>query len=222
MRPALHKVAGSRLVIVIAAAAMLAGVRGDASPMSLADAHVFDGGMFFSEEAVSEADDVIRGIRQSFDRDVMVETYAAVPDERKDELARDGRDKFYEDWLNRRARERGVRGVFILMTREPGRVQVGVDAATRRRIFTVADRETLRDILVSAFRARQFDRGLLDGLRFVGRRMGENTVADRSPTVPVLSVPSLAAAFVFWPGTIPAAFGPAGAAPAAAWREFLR
>jgi hypothetical protein len=188
-RPATPKLSGFRLVIVIAVAAMLAGVQGDASPMSLADAHVFDGGMFFSEEAVSEADDIIRGIKQSFDRDVMVETYAAVPDERKDELPRDGRDKFYEDWLNRRAKQLGVRGVFVLMTREPGRVQVGVDKATRHRAFTLADGDSLKEILGSAFRARKFDRGLLEGVRFIKQRMGENLSPDRGSTVPVLTAP---------------------------------
>jgi hypothetical protein len=179
-----------RLALIgISVVTLACAFRGDASPMSLADAHVFDGGMFFSEEAVSEADDVIRGIRQAFDRDVMVETYAAVPDERKDELARDGRDKFYEDWLNRRAKQLGVHGVFVLMTREPGRVQVGVDKATRHRAFTLGDGEALKEILGSAFRAKQFDRGLLEGVRLIKRRMRENLSPDRGPTVPVLTEP---------------------------------
>ena len=152
-----------------------------------AEPRVIDGGMFFSEEAVSEADDIIRSIRQAFGRDVVVETYAAVPDDLKDDLARDGRDKFYENWLNRRARQLGVRGVFVLMTREPGRVQVGVDRPTRVRAFTLADRESLREIFATAFRARQFDQGLLDGLRFIQDRMRENTAGEPKPTVPVLT-----------------------------------
>lgn len=186
MRPARSLLA--RLTLVLATPLALAvGIRGDASPMSASDPRVFDGGMFFSEEAVSEADDVIRGIKQAYDRDVMVETYAGVPDDMKDDLARDGKEKFYEDWLNRRARHLDVRGVFVLMTREPGRVQLGVDKATRNRAFTVADREALRETLGSAFRAKQFDRGLLEGVRFIRQRMGENTVPDRGPTVPVLT-----------------------------------
>ena len=211
----------------LAALVLGLGLMGVAAPPAHAAEGVSDGGTFFRPETASEAGDIIRAIRQAYGRDVVVETYPSVPGDLKDEFARDGKEKFYENWLNRRARERGVRGVFILMTREPGRVQVGVDAATRRRVFTVADRETLRGILTSAFRARQFDRGLLDGLRFVGRRMGENTAADRSPTVPVISVPALAAA-VIWSGPNAAALVPAGAGgatsvlSAAGWREFLR
>ena len=178
----------ARLALLVSTAlAVSVGVRGDASTLSATDPHVFDGGMFFSEEAVSEADDVIRSIKQAYDRDVMFETYAGIPDDLKDELARDGRDKFYQDWLNRRARQLGVRGVFVLMTREPGRVQVGVDKSTRNRAFTLTDAEALRETLGSAFRTRQFDRGLLDGVRLVRRRMGENTAPGPEPTVPVLT-----------------------------------
>jgi len=155
---------------------------------------VADGAMLFSEEAASEANDIIRLIRQAYDKDVMVETYPAVPDELKGELARDGKEKFYSDWLERRAAQLGVRGVFILVTREPGRVQVGVDRATRRRVFTVEDREALREALVTSFRARQFDQGLLDGLRLVRRRMDQNTASDRNPTVPVSAPATVAVA----------------------------
>ena len=160
---------------------------------SMADVGVIDGGMFFSEEAVSEANDIVRVIRQSHERDVVVETFAAVPEDLKDELARDGRDRFYADWLERRAKQFGVRGVFVLITREPGRVQVGVDRLTRRRVFTAADGEDLRATVAGAFRARQFDRGLLEGLRLVRRRMDENTAADRNPTVPVVTASAVTA-----------------------------
>jgi len=187
MRPIRSLRSRLRPLLAVAALALLLGVRGDASPLSFSDPHVLDGGMFFSEEAVSEADGVIGAIKQAYDRDVMVETYSAVPDDLKDELARDGRDKFYENWLNRRAKLLGVRGVFVLMTREPGRVQVGVDRPTRARAFTVADRETLRETLGSAFRARLFDRGLLEGVRFIRRRMGENLAPGDGATVPVLT-----------------------------------
>ena len=174
------------LVIAMVTLRARGGAASDAVSYSAsAEPRVIDGGMFFSGEAVSEAEDVIRVIKQAYDRDVVVETFAAVPDDLKDQLTRDGKDKFYEDWLNRLARRRGVRGVFVLMTREPGRVQVGVDRDTRRRDFTVADREALREILARAFRMRQFDRGLLEGVRFVRARIALNTVPEPSPAVPV-------------------------------------
>ena len=149
------------------------------------DGQIDDAAKFFSAEAVSEANDIVRAIESLYERDVRVETYDEVPDALKDDLARDGREKFYDDWLNRRAKALGVRGVFVLITRTPGRVQVGVDKATQRRAFTADDTDALREALVTAFRAGRHDRGLVDGLRFVRRRLDENTARDRSAIVPV-------------------------------------
>lgn len=151
----------------------------------IADGPVADGGAFFSAAALAEAAELIQSIRAFHGRDVYVETYAEVPEPLRDDLTRDGREKFYDDWLNRRARQLGIRGVFVLVTRTPGRVQVGVDRATQRRAFTPADRDALRDALVTAFRASRYDRGLLDGLRFVRQRMDENTARESSPVTPV-------------------------------------
>lgn len=100
------------------------------------DGSIADGGAFFSPEALSEANDIVNTIRTLHDRDVRVETYRDVPSHLKDDLARDGLEKFYDDWLNRRARQLGVQGVFVLVTRSPGRVQVGVDRSTQRKAFT--------------------------------------------------------------------------------------
>ena len=156
-----------------------------APPARAVDAEVADGAGFFSPEAQSEGREIILAIQSAHDRDVRVETYADVPEPLRARLERDGQDKFYDDWLNRRARALGVRGVFVLVTRTPGRVQVGVDKATQRRAFTADDREALRDALTTAFRAGRYDQGLLDGLRFVRRRMDENTSRGASPNVPV-------------------------------------
>jgi len=152
-----------------------------------ADAEVADGAGFFSAEALGAASDLILSIQSLYDRDIRVETYADVPEHLRDELARDGIDKFYDDWLNRRAKTLGVHGVFVLITRTPGRVQVGVDKATQRRAFTETDRDALRDALVTAFKARRFDQGLIDGLKFVRRRLDEYSTRERSPGVPVAS-----------------------------------
>jgi uncharacterized membrane protein YgcG len=170
----------SRLLIVATALPLLgAGVT------RAAEAEVADGGGFFSAEALSEAGDIVLSIQSLYGRDVRVETYAEVPEQLKARLRRDGQDKFYDDWLNGRARALGVRGVFILVTRTPGRVQVGVDKPTQRRAFSAGDRDALRDALATAFKAGRYDQGLLDGLKFVRRRLDENAARDRSPGVPV-------------------------------------
>ena len=149
------------------------------------DGSLYDGGSFFSPEVLSEANNIIHAIRTVHDRGVRVETYADVPSHLKDDLARDGVERFYDEWLNRRARQLGVEGVFVLVTRSPGRVQVGVDRVTQRKAFTADDRDVLREIFAVAFRDGRYDQGLLDGLRFVKQRLDHNTSSERSPTVPV-------------------------------------
>ena len=64
-------------------------------------------------------------------------------------------------------------------------MQVGVDKTTQKKAFTADDRDALRDALVAAFRGGRYDQGLLDGLRFVKKRLDENTSRQRTPTVPV-------------------------------------
>lgn len=146
---------------------------------------ISDAGGFFGADALADAADMIRSIESFHGRDVRVETYAEVPAHLRGDLARDGREKFYDDWLNRRAGQLGVRGVFVLVTRTPGRVQVGVDKSTQRHFFGADDRDALRDQLAIAFRAGRYDRGLLDGVRFVRRKMDENAAARNAPIAPV-------------------------------------
>src|SRR4051812_40343352 len=121
----------------VAALAMTLGGGGRAGA---ADAEVADGGGLFSDEARSEAGDIILAIQSQYGRDVRVETYGEVPEQLKARLERDGQDKFYDDWLNRRAKALGVRGVFVLVTPTPGRVQGGGDQATQRRGVLAPDR----------------------------------------------------------------------------------
>jgi hypothetical protein len=176
-----------RVLPLVLLAPLLLLIHGDAVAGE-DDGSITDAGGFFSAAARSEATDIIRSIGSTYDRDVRVETYAQVPPELAGDLARDGVDKFYDDWLNRRARQLGIRGVFVLATRSPGRVQVGTDKATARKSFTADDREALRDALVTAFRSARYDQGLVDGLKFVRRRMDENAARDRNPSVPVVGV----------------------------------
>ena len=178
-------VAAVRVLACIASLAAVLALAPGRAVAAEGETSVADGGAFFSAETVSAAGDIIRAIQAHHERDVRVETYDEVPPQLRGDLARDGLDKFYDDWLNRRARQLGVRGVFILVTRTPGRVQVGVDKSTARRAFPPDDRDALRDALVLAFRNARYDAGLLDGLRFVRRRLDENTARERTPTVPV-------------------------------------
>src|SRR5688572_13650329 len=128
----------SRAIVCLVLPALVAAFP---APVGEREPRISDAGGFFSAAALADAGDIIRSIESFHERDVRVETYPEVPAHLQGDLARDGRDKFYDDWLNRRAKHLGVQGVFVLITRAPGRVQVGVDKVTQRHFFRPEDRD---------------------------------------------------------------------------------
>jgi len=125
-----------------------------------AGAQVRDDGKFFSADAISRANDMISRINREYGKGLIVETYERIPTDLQDEFQRYGKNSFYGRWLDVRAKSLGLDGVFILMTKDPSHLQVGVGRATRDQEFTVADREQLREMMAAQFRNKRFDAGL--------------------------------------------------------------
>ena len=141
---------------------------------SAASAQVRDDARFFNAQTVARANDTIDRVRQQYRKTVVVETYDAVPGNLQGNLQQLGRDRFYAQWADDRMRSMNLDGLLILITKNPGRIQVGLGKATPDRTFTVADREQVRKILADNFRSQQYDAGLQQAMDFVYRRMGEN------------------------------------------------
>jgi uncharacterized protein len=148
-----------------------------AGPASALTPKVNDEAGFFSPAAVEKANDVIDDIRHKYHKDLLVETFKTVPSDEADRvknMGRQDRDRFFHEWARERAKEAGVNGVYVLITKEPGRIQVEAGTETLKHAFTARDRDRLRDILVERFRAKDYDKGLLDAVEFVRSRMDEN------------------------------------------------
>ncbi len=132
-----------------------------------------DEARFFSPEAVKKANDEIRDIERRFERDLLIESYSTVPDNqaaRVKAMSREDREKFFQEWARKRASEAVVNGVYILICKEPGHVQVEVSSRARS-VFGSDVRDMLVRILVSKFREKHFDEGLADAVRFVRERL---------------------------------------------------
>jgi CHAT domain-containing protein/tetratricopeptide (TPR) repeat protein len=121
---------------------------------------VRDHGSFFGADAVRTAERATAEIKAASGKEVIVETFAAVPDEdrvRFNQLVdRAEQDKFVADWANRRAQELKVNGVYLLMCRKPGKFYVmskggGVARETIDRV---------KQQLLESFRKGDFDGGL--------------------------------------------------------------
>jgi hypothetical protein len=53
----------------------------------------------------------------------------------------------------------------VLITKQPSHLHVAVGDKTRQRAFTLKDRDGLRDQLITSFKQKQFDQGLLSAVR---------------------------------------------------------
>ena len=175
-----------------------------------AASEVHDNAHLFDAPTIEQVNADVLEIKQKFGKDLSIETFAEIPPDMGAGLESMGKDKFFEHWLRREARQAGTNGVFILIVKNPGRVQIGVGNSTKDKAFTYADRDALRNVILAKFQAKQLDAGLIDGTMFVLQKMKEN-LGDKgsAPT----TGPSTAPATQTAPATSPAASAPSVTEP---------
>jgi uncharacterized membrane protein YgcG len=138
---------------------------------------VQDGAGFFKPETIAKVNDALADIGKKHKKDLLIETYATVPADKVaavKAMDKEARATFFQDWGNSRARRRRVDGIYVLITKEPGHIQVEVGRETQKAAFTTKDRDRLRDILIEAFQKKEYDRGLIDAVQFVEKTLDEN------------------------------------------------
>lgn len=170
---------------------------------------------FFSPDAVRRANEVIQDIERDFKKDLLIETFPTVPADRAEEFKKldsAGRKKFFSDWAIERARAAKVNGVYIMLVKNPGHLQVEVGQETRKKAFTTANREELEERMLKKLREaakapdeaakkKIHDEALLDAVRYVYNTMKANgagskvehpaagNVGERSTHLPPANVP---------------------------------
>ena len=144
-------------------------------------AAVRDEANFFKPETVTQANEIITEIRQKYKKDLLVDTLRDVPAaERQQATSADPsvKGRFFADWAVRRAREEGVNGIYVLITRAPGHVEVAVGNTTRM-VFPDEERHQLTQILLSHFKKKEYDEGLLEAVRFVRSTLAAQVEGQR-------------------------------------------
>jgi len=104
---------------------------------------------FFKPETVEKANEIVREIRDRYGKDLIVETFSSVPPSDRAEVTKmshEDREKYISEWANRLAREQRVNGIFVLICRSPGHVEVAVDRETEKKDFGPANVRELRSI----------------------------------------------------------------------------
>ena len=162
----------------------LLGLLGAAGRAYALTPEVRDEAGFFKPQTVTRANEVIKQIKQRYKKDLLVETVRHVPEDKKQEATSSDpkvKARFFADWAVRRARQEGVNGIYVLITREPGHVEVAVGNHTRA-VFPDEDRHRLAQILLSHFEKKEYDDGLLEGASTAGKRGGTDAAHKQKAT----------------------------------------
>lgn len=156
--------------------------------------HIHDEAGLFSRETVSAAERQIAALERQHRHGVTIETFETVSAGRRAEfekMSASEKNRFYSEWLEQRARKQRAEGLFILVTKEPRHVQVGVSSRLRAAGFTDAAKQDVLQTLLADFKENRYDSGLTAALEKVERRYAQ--LHSVSPTTrPVGSRPAAA------------------------------
>ncbi len=143
-------------------------VAGPAIPAHSAE--ISDDAGFFSRRALDKANSELAALRREYGKDVRIESFDSVPAGKSDEVAkmeRSERARFFDKWARDRATAEHVKGIYILICRHPGHVQVEVDRQTRGQGFGDSERDKVRDLLLAGFKHKDYDKTLLDSVDYI-------------------------------------------------------
>jgi uncharacterized membrane protein YgcG len=156
-----------------------------APPLIAAEPYIADGAGIFSPTAIKTADGIIADLKRRFEMEVVVEVYPDIPADRKEQYNPEQRAAFFRQWALERANARKVHGIYVLICKKAGRVEVGADRAASRGVFKANDRALLVGIFVDKFKKRDFDAGLIDGLDFIRTAVSERLEPTLPPPTPL-------------------------------------
>jgi len=135
---------------------------------------VKDDAKLFSPETLEKANKKIRALYGESRKDVVIETYLTIPADLEKKYKELGKAKFFAEWAAQRVNDLGVNGVYILICKDPAHLQIAVDEQTRKKAFSLADRDKLARKMLEQFRDKKFDAGLLEGIDFIGSTLKAN------------------------------------------------
>ena len=182
-RPSLSRIAVAVAACLLAAAPAIAALT----------AEVRDNAGLFKPETVKEADSIIRAIKHDHGQDLLIETYSGIPADKMAEYAKVKDDKekhkqFFAEWARARFKAAEVNGVYILITKEPGHLQIEVGNLTAAKAFRMENRDHLEELMLKEFKAKEYDKGLLEGVEYVRKAMDENLKGVKKGERPVPGV----------------------------------
>jgi uncharacterized membrane protein YgcG len=150
----------------------------------------------FSKEAKDEVTPLLKEIRSlgkglSF----VIETFPDPGDDAP--MEEKARNKFFGGWAEERAKELKVKGVYLLVCKNPRRFELLVDTKTTEQAFPETDRTELKSILATNFEKKDDNKALIAGVTFTRDRMKANVgTTSTTPSKPAES------GWVYWASLI--------------------
>jgi hypothetical protein len=126
-----------------------------------------DEAKLFTPEFLEKANKKIKEIYSSSKKDLVIETYAAVPEGKEAPEDAKKRGEFFKGWAEARMKELGVNGVYVLICKSPTYLYIDMDPDTNRKGFSGADRARMLKALIGSFKEKKFDEGLKAGIDVV-------------------------------------------------------
>ena len=144
-----------------------------------AEPGVKDNAGLFKPETVEKANTEIQQIHKDFGKELVIETYPTIPESLKSdfEAVKDDpqkRAEFFSKWLGDRAHELQVNGVYVLIVKDPGHLEVKAGLKTKAKAFIETNQNKMRDILLEEFKAERYDEGLQKAVDYFRQALKEN------------------------------------------------
>ena len=146
---------------------------------------VQDDGQFFSDKAKEKANEEIAVIKKKFDKDFLIETFAKAPESISKIDLKNSKEKeeFFRKWALDRARNADIRGVYVLICKDPPYVKtIEGDNERASGAFTAENGRELGKILVDKLRAKKNDEALLEAVAYVHKAFQDHAAKTERPS----------------------------------------
>jgi hypothetical protein len=172
---------------VVAAGLVAAPALADKVTSAPGTLNVFDEGKLFTSAGIDKAKSAMNGTTFNHGLTMTIDTYGSIPEDKKASYSKDKEEPFFRSWAQELAKNDKARGIYVLVCRSPGYVEVIADRETRDRGFKHEHEVKLKNTLLASFRsakdkpeAEQFeirDKGLKAAVDYVVSDLKDTHVA---------------------------------------------
>lgn len=143
-----------------------------------AELQVTDEAGFFSEQAITQAQQKLASNAKSANLKVIVETY---PTPAEDVPAQE-LSGYLKKWIQERRGANQNPAVLILITKSPGKVGVHLDEQVKKFGLKSGEWKTVQNVMLTSFKQREFDQGLLNVADYLDKRFRGQAANAAVPT----------------------------------------